>query len=949
MTTGAWPAALHGTLTGPARPATVLLVEGPAGTGKSHLVAGLRRRHPAGSAGRTLSCADLSEDDARRAFDAVARSTAPTLLVVEDVHRADEPVSRRLRQLARTLPAGCVLVLTWRPEDLPAGRPPLGEPLDCPPGTTVLRERTGPLTAPVARQLIGRTLGDRCPAEVVDRLYALTGGVAQVLVDVLPVLAEAAPAEPTADGLGALEAPPRLSERVLARLAALPPDARRLVRAAAVLDGPASEPELAALTGLSAAEVRAGLLAALGAAVLTDLGPRRYGFPVPLAARAVTAGLPSPERFDLHHRAAQVLRRRTDVPWPAVAGHLRAAGVRRGLVRAAERAAGAHAAAGEHREAARLLRELLVDRRIPGPARARLATTALRHLAGLTPRDASTLLDTLARTPGLPGPLRAQARVLRGLSLCTPTAPDHDGWLRLARTAGTLPGELGLAARVLAAMSMPHWPGIPLAEHRNFARRAVAAVATSTDPVLRAAVDANLVALLLTLDDPGAEQTLLTLDALDTLDDPGAEQAPPRRSPHDGSGPGSGPGSRTGDGTAQERRDETDGESDGGRDDESDGDDRAGAASAGHRARALCNAADATLWLGRYEDSRAFLDRGAALAARHRAGPHVAHGIRSIRLLLDWATGRWTGLADRAAELVADTAPTPVLGHEARTVLASLCLARGEWSQSRAWLAGGPAPHPDQQLAPVAVLSSTVLVRLALARDDHEDARTHAVQAWARLRGKGIWAWAAELAPWAVTAALGAGDAATARAMVEDLRTAPATPHLPLAAAARRWCRATLAEHDGDLAGAAAAYRAGADAYAALPRPYLSALAAEAAARCAAAGGADRLTANHRPTDQDVLDGLTGALRVLTDLGATHDAARVRSRLRAVTPPRSGRPAHPGLSPREREVAELAATGLTNRRIAAELHLSTRTVENHVARALRKLAVPSRRDLPPHL
>ncbi|MFJ4184793.1 LuxR C-terminal-related transcriptional regulator [Kitasatospora sp. NPDC089509] len=884
----AWRAVLHGSLTGPARPPTVLLVEGPAGTGKSHLVEALRRRRPAGSACLTLTCAELSEDEAQRAFDAAARSTAPTLLVVEDVHRADEPVRRGLRRLSRTLPTGRALVLTWRPEDLPAGRPPLGEPLDCPPGTAVLRERTGPLPAPVARQLIGRALGERCPEAVIGRLYAVTGGVAQVLVDVLPVLAETAPDGPTADDIEALEAPPRLSETVLGRLTALPPDARRLVRAAAVLAGPASEAELAALTGLPAWEVRTGLLAALASAALTDLDPRRYGFPVPLAARAVAAGLPPAERFDLHHRAAQVLRRRTDVPWPEVAGHLRAAGVRRGLVRAAERATGAHAAAGEHREAARLLQELLVDRRIPGPGRARLATTALRHVAGLTPRDASTLLDTLTRTPGLPGPLRAQARVLQGLSLCTPTAPDHDGWLRLARTAGTLPGELGLAARVMAAMSMPHWPGIPLAEHRHFARRALAAVAATTDPVLRAAVDANLIALLLTLDDPGAERAL------------------PPRSPHDGEDP-------------------------------------AGAASAGHRARALCNAADATLWLGRYEDSRAFLDRSAALAERHRAGPHVAHGIRSVRLLLDWATGRWTGLADRAAELVADTARTPVLGHEARTVLASLCLARGEWSQSRAWLAGGPAPHPDQQLAPVAVLSSTVLVRLALARGDHQDARTHATQAWARLRSKGIWAWAAELAPWAVTAVLAAGDPATARAMAEDLRTAPATPHLPLAAAARQWCHATLAEHDGDLPGAAAAYRAGAAAYAALPRPYLSALAAEAAARCAAAAG------NGGAADRDVLDGLTGALRLLTDLGATHDAARIRSQLRAATPPRSGRPAHPGLSPREREVAELAATGLTNRQIAAELHLSTRTVENHVARTLRKLSVPSRRDLPPHL
>ncbi|MFE6051899.1 LuxR C-terminal-related transcriptional regulator [Kitasatospora sp. NPDC056446] len=906
-----WRTVLHGSLGDPARPGTVLLVEGPAGTGKSHLVEGLRRRHPAGSGCLALTCADPSDDGARHAFDALARvfdpltrAAAPTLLVVEDVHRADERTRSRILRLARTLPSGCALVLTWRPEDLPAARPLLGEPLACPPGAAALRIRTGPLPAPVARELAERTLGARCPDDVIERLYAVTGGVAQVLVDVLPVLAGTAPDGPTVDAVEALDAPPRLAETVLGRLAGLPSDARLLVHAAAVLDEPAAEAELAALTGLAAEPARRALLAALTTAVLTDLGPRRYGFRVPLAARAVAASLPAPERADLHHRAARVLRRRTDAPWPQVTGHLLAAGVRRGLLRAAERAAETHAAAGRHREAARLLQDLLADRRIPGPARARLATTALRRLAGFTLQDAGALLDTLTRAPLLPGPLRAQARVLQGLSLCAPTTPDHDSWLHLERAARTLPDEPGLAARVLAAMSMPHWPGIPLAEHRQCARRAGAAMAATTDPVLRAAVNANLVGLLLTLGDPGAEQSLPA---------PRPDENQDGHEDEDEEGNGNGNG------------------------------DHGDAASAGHRARALCNAADATLWLGRYQDSRAFLERGAALAGRHHAGPHVAHGIRSIRLLLDWATGRWSGLADRAADLVADTARTPVLGHEARTVLAALCLARGEWSQCRAWLAGDLAPHPDQQLAPVAALSSTVLVRLALARGDHDDARTHATQAWGRLRSKGVWAWAAELAPWAVTAALSAGDPATARTMARDLLAVPAAPHLPLAAAARRWCRATLAEHDGDLARAAAGYRAGADAYAALPRPYMSALAAEAAARCAEATG------ESEDVDRDSVDRLTDALLVLTGLGATHDAARVRSRLRALAPPRRGRPAHPGLSPREREVAGLAADGLTNRQIAAALHLSTRTVENHVARVLRKLSVPSRRDLPARL
>jgi RNA polymerase sigma factor (sigma-70 family) len=61
---------------------------------------------------------------------------------------------------------------------------------------------------------------------------------------------------------------------------------------------------------------------------------------------------------------------------------------------------------------------------------------------------------------------------------------------------------------------------------------------------------------------------------------------------------------------------------------------------------------------------------------------------------------------------------------------------------------------------------------------------------------------------------------------------------------------------------------------------------------------------------------------------------------------RAGRPGYGDqLSPREREVAELAGQGLSNREIATTLHLSPRTVEQHVARAMYKLRVHSRQQL----
>ena len=51
------------------------------------------------------------------------------------------------------------------------------------------------------------------------------------------------------------------------------------------------------------------------------------------------------------------------------------------------------------------------------------------------------------------------------------------------------------------------------------------------------------------------------------------------------------------------------------------------------------------------------------------------------------------------------------------------------------------------------------------------------------------------------------------------------------------------------------------------------------------------------------------------------------------------------LTGREREVATLAARGLSNREIADHLYLSLRTVENHLQRIYDKLGVSGREQL----
>jgi predicted ATPase/DNA-binding CsgD family transcriptional regulator len=60
----------------------------------------------------------------------------------------------------------------------------------------------------------------------------------------------------------------------------------------------------------------------------------------------------------------------------------------------------------------------------------------------------------------------------------------------------------------------------------------------------------------------------------------------------------------------------------------------------------------------------------------------------------------------------------------------------------------------------------------------------------------------------------------------------------------------------------------------------------------------------------------------------------------------TARPTHPsGLSRRELEVVRLVASGLTNKAIAADLHLSVRTVESHVRNVLAKVGLENRTQL----
>ena len=92
---------------------------------------------------------------------------------------------------------------------------------------------------------------------------------------------------------------------------------------------------------------------------------------------------------------------------------------------------------------------------------------------------------------------------------------------------------------------------------------------------------------------------------------------------------------------------------------------------------------------------------------------------------------------------------------------------------------------------------------------------------------------------------------------------------------------------------------------------------------------------------------LSAALQTFERLGALPWAMRVAGELRATgqARPRAAGRGRDALTPQEREIATLAAAGLSNKEIGQRLFLSHRTVGGHLHRLFPKLGITSRAAL----
>ncbi|MFG2045413.1 BTAD domain-containing putative transcriptional regulator [Dactylosporangium sp. NPDC048998] len=337
--------------------ARLVLIEGPAGIGKSRLLAEARRiadghgaltltargsqlekefgfgaarqlfetlltdpaareRLLSGAAASATAVFDLTHDPQTRGdhtfaalhglywLTANAASARPLAIVVDDLQWCDTGSLRFLAYLVRRLEGLPVLVVaTLRTGEQYDDEALLAE-LQLDPATAVVRP--GPLTRAGVADLVREGLGDAAEDAFVAACHRTTSGNPLLLRQLLRAL-EASGVRPTAAHAGTVTAigSRAVSSMVLFRLRRMPPASTAVARAIAVLGDGAGLPTIAALAEVDEHAAAQAVAALARAEVVRHEYP--IGFVHPLVRDAVYQDLPPGERQLQHERAARVL------------------------------------------------------------------------------------------------------------------------------------------------------------------------------------------------------------------------------------------------------------------------------------------------------------------------------------------------------------------------------------------------------------------------------------------------------------------------------------------------------------------------------------------------------------------------------------------------------------------------------------------------------------------
>lgn len=460
--------------------------------------------HPAGEGAgwEPAGTGPAAASEQFRMFDAVgtvlrqATEQGPVLLVLDDLHWADDSSLLLLEFIVRELASTSMVVLGTCREAEPTGRRSVVELLKRVPARTIpLRG----LDRPAVRRLMTDALGRPPSDDVVRRVRDLTEGNPFFVIELASWMASSASAD--REGEAALELPHSILAVTARRLDGLSAAARRVARMGAVVGREFDATLIRAVEGPEAAPVSEALEEAVAAHVLVPTGTG-YRFRHAMIRRALYEELSPARRIEAHAAVAGVLERRPSGPGPsdaaALAHHYTRAEPLVGPAKVIEysRAAASHAMATHaYEEAVRHYRRAL-ERKERGPADAELATIlsglgraraassprwnrqeAWNHLRraaehylaeGAVDRAVAEVTHPGITPEGAQGVARTVERVLERV---TPESREA-GWL-WARHAAALYFETGDYERARAsfvrALSIAHRMGDPGLELRTLA------------------------------------------------------------------------------------------------------------------------------------------------------------------------------------------------------------------------------------------------------------------------------------------------------------------------------------------------------------------------------------------------------------------------------------------------------------------------------------------------
>jgi len=355
------------------------------------------------------------------------------------------------------------------------------------------------------------------------------------------------------------------------------------------------------------------------------------------------------------------------------------------------------------------------------------------------------------------------------------------------------------------------------------------------------------------------------------------------------------------------------------------------------RTDALSHRGIIRLWAG---DPATAVEDLAVAASRISAGLQVRFPGPPLGFLAEaeFRLGRWDdaiGHADLAVALACDADRHCDMAF-VHSMAVPVAACRGEWAVAAGHLEA--AEQAARTLAGFAPVFASARAILGLARNDPNEALRGAALALTvpeiERYDDPAASWWRPLRAWAL---IRTGDLGDAQRVIATFKSRAAELGQPDALMLAAWLGGSLALARGDTAQADETLHAGCLAVRGLPLPFHRGLLDLEHGRCLA--GMQRREA--------AVEAIRAAHGIFTSLQARPfiDASEAELAAIGLRPRTGGDLRLGGLTAQELRVAELVASGMSNRETAAQMYLSPKTVEYHLGHAFTKLGVHSRHQL----